>query len=214
MITTFFTGFGTGAGLIIAIGAQNAFVLSQGIRKKNIFLIPLICAICDAILILAGVAGMGTLIERSPFLIRAASWGGASFLFFYGLRSFKSAYKNQGGLDKRGEKDQSRGQIILMTLAITLLNPHVYLDTVVLLGSMSGTFPGMGRYYFGIGALTASFIWFFSLSLGAVKLAPLFRKARTWQILDVLIGIIMWIIAFKLIGPSSPFKKGLCPFTE
>lgn len=204
MITTFFTGLGTGAGLIIAIGAQNAFVLSQGIRKKYIFMIPLICALCDAALIIAGVAGMGSLIVKSPLLIKVASRGGASFLFFYGLKSFISAYKNQGGLNRNQEKEKSRSQMILMTLAMTLLNPHVYLDTVVLLGSMSGTFPGWGRYYFGAGALTASFIWFFSLSLGAVKLAPLFRKAKTWQILDILIGIIMWIIAFNLLGLSGP----------
>ena len=200
MFSTYLTGLGTGAGLIIAIGAQNAFVLSQGIRKKYIFTVPLICALCDALLISAGVAGMGALIERSPLLIKAASRGGAAFLFFYGIRSFVSAWKNKGGLNKGESGEQNRQQVILMTLAITLLNPHVYLDTVVLLGSMSGTFPGMGRYYFGAGAVTMSFLWFFGLSLGAGRLAPLFRTPRTWQVLDTLIGIIMWVIALKLLN--------------
>ena len=143
---------------------------------------------------------MGILIERSPLLIKAASWGGAVFLFFYGIRSFVSAWKNTDGLNKGESGEQNRQQVILMTLAITLLNPHVYLDTVVLLGSMSGTFPGMGRYYFGAGAVTMSFLWFFGLSLGAGKLAPFFRKPRTWQVLDTLIGIIMWVIALKLLN--------------
>ncbi len=199
MFTTYITGLGTGAGLIIAIGAQNAFVLSQGIRKRYIFTVPLICALCDTLLIIAGVAGMGALIERSPLLIKAASWGGAAFLFFCGTRNFISAWKNTGGLNKKESGEQSRQQVVLMTLAVTLLNPHVYLDTVVLLGSMSGTFPGMGRYYFGAGALTMSFLWFFGLSLGAGKLAPFFRTPRTWQVLDTLIGMIMWIIAFRLL---------------
>ena len=199
MLTTYFTGLGTGAGLIIAIGAQNAFVLNQGIRKEFIYLVPLICAICDAILITAGVAGMGSLIQSSPLLIRIASFGGAAFLGFYGLQSFISAWKNSGGLSDREQNNRSRKQIITLTLAITLLNPHVYLDTVVLLGSMSGTFHGSGRYLFGAGAISASFLWFFGLSLGAVKLAPLFKKPVTWRILDTLIGIIMWFIAWKLL---------------
>ena len=203
MITTYLTGLGTGAGLIIAIGAQNAFVLKQGIRKEYIYLVPLICAICDALLISAGVAGMGTLIEGSPLLIRIASLGGAAFLGFYGLKSFISAWKNSSALSSGEETGRSRRQIIILTLTVTALNPHLYLDTVVLLGSMSGTFPGQGKYFFGAGAITASFIWFFALSLGAVKLAALFKKPVTWRILDTLIGIIMWTIAYQLLGMES-----------
>jgi L-lysine exporter family protein LysE/ArgO len=198
MITTFLTGMGTGAGLIIAIGAQNTLVLTQGIRKQYIYIVPLLCSLCDVLLISAGIAGMGTLVETSPLLISIAAGGGAVFLFLYGLKSFVSAYRNANALSAETTGKTSRSRMILTTLAITLLNPHVYLDTVVLLGGISGTFPGAEKYYFGAGAVTTSFLWFFSLSLGAVKLAPFFKKPRTWRILDTLIGMIMWVIAFKL----------------
>jgi len=144
---------------------------------------------------------MGTLVEQSPLLINIASAGGALFLFIYGLKSFRSALLSGGVMDAGSQPEISRSKIITATLAITLLNPHVYLDTVVLLGSMSGTFPGNQRYLFGLGAVTASFLWFFTLSLGAGQLAPLFRKRYTWRILDLLIGIVMWTIAFRLTAP-------------
>ena len=199
MWTPFFTGIGSGAGLIIAIGSQNAFVLTQGIRRQHHLTVALICALCDTVLISAGVAGMGGLIEKSPSLIPIAAGGGALFLIIYGLKSLVSVLKPSRGLEETRHAIKNRKQVILATLAFTLLNPHVYLDTVVLLGGISGTFTGSGRYLFGAGAVSMSFLWFFGLSVGAGALAPLFRKPLTWRILDGLVVLVMWSIAWKLI---------------
>ncbi len=194
----YFTGMATGASLIIAIGAQNAFVLSQGIHKQYRFTVALICFLCDALLIAAGVAGMGTLIEQSPRLLKWISLGGALFLFIYGVKSLISAFQTKEGLEQQTSEGTTKAQIVLTTLAITLLNPHVYLDTVVLLGALSATFEE-GRALFGAGAITMSFIWFFTLSYGSALLAPLFKKARTWRILNTAIALTMWSIAYKLV---------------
>ena len=206
----FFTGMATGAGLIIAIGAQNAFVLTQGILKQHRFLVALICSLCDALLIGCGVAGMGTLIEQSPRLLGFAAGMGALFLFVYGLKSLFSAFQTAQGLVQAEVKAVSRKQVMLTTLAITLLNPHVYLDTVVLLGGISATFEGSGRYLFGAGALTMSFLWFFTLAYGSALLAPLFKKALTWRILNIAIFLVMWSIAFRLLaytGIAQVFQR-------
>ncbi|WP_432736960.1 LysE/ArgO family amino acid transporter [Maridesulfovibrio sp. FT414] len=197
IIIPYMQGLGTGAGLIIAIGAQNAFVLSQSIRKNHHLTICLVCALCDAVLITLGVLGTGELIASNPMLLKPAAWGGAAFLLWYGLGAFRSAIKG-GRLDDEDVAETNIRSLILLTLAITLLNPHVYLDTVIMVGSMSGQFAGDGRYAFGFGAITASFIWFFTLGLGGQALAPLFRKPRTWQVLDTFIGITMWTIAISL----------------
>ncbi|MDD3929984.1 MAG: LysE/ArgO family amino acid transporter [Sphaerochaeta sp.] len=199
----YLTGMATGASLIIAIGAQNAFVLTQGIRKQHRFVVALICSFCDALLISAGVAGMGSLIEQSPVLLNIASVAGALFLFVYGLKSLLSAFHADRGMEESDERPVSRKQVVFTTLAITLLNPHVYLDTVVLLGSISATFSGSGRYLFGGGAVTMSFLWFFILSYGSGFLAPLFRKSITWRILDTAICLVMWSIAYKLLAYSA-----------
>jgi len=200
-ILPLFKGFATGAGLIIAIGAQNAFVLSQGVRRKYSLIIPLICSLSDAILISAGVLGLGGLFAGSPVLVKWASWGGAVFLTFYGLRSLISAFKS-GTMSAEDAGPGTLKAAVLTTLAVTLLNPHVYLDTVVLLGSISSSFPGSGRYLFGIGAVSASFCWFFLLSLAGKKLAPLFRNPVSWRIMDLGITLVMWSIAFTLIRGS------------
>jgi L-lysine exporter family protein LysE/ArgO len=197
MTIPFIQGFGTGAGLIIAIGAQNAFVLSQSIRKNHHLTICLVCAICDAVLITAGVLGTGELIASNPMLLKPAAWAGAAFLLWYGIGAFRSAVKG-GRLDDEEVTETNVRSLILLTLAITLLNPHVYLDTVVMLGSMSGQYAGEGRYAFGLGAIFSSFAWFFTLGIGGQILAPLFRKPRTWRILDTIIGVTMWAIAFSL----------------
>jgi len=198
MLLTFFKGFGTGAGLIIAIGAQNAFVLSQGVKKNHFILIPLICAVCDALLIILGVTGMGALIASNKTLSLVAGIGGAIFLFLYGIGSFRSAFRG-GSLSADQRVEPSLKTIVLTTLAVTLLNPHVYLDTVILLGSISSQFPPPGHLFFGAGAVTASFVWFFSLSLGGKLLAPLFSKESAWRILDTLVGITMWAIALSVL---------------
>ncbi|MCP4020831.1 MAG: amino acid transporter [Desulfobacteraceae bacterium] len=198
MIIPLIKGFGTGCGLIIAIGAQNAFVLNQGVKKNHYVVVPLICALCDALLIAIGVTGVGTVIASSRSLSLFAGIGGALFLFFYGCISFRSAVQG-GSLSSDSKAQTSLKTVILTTLAVTLLNPHVYIDTVILMGSLSGQFEHLGRIWFGAGAALASFVWFFSLSLGSRILAPIFKKETSWRILDTLVGITMWAIAVSII---------------
>lgn len=198
MLGPFLQGAGVGAGLIIAIGAQNAFVLSQGVRRSYPLLIALICWWCDCVLILAGMAGLGKAVSTHPQWMRLAAWGGAAFLLVYGFRSMQAALAG-GRLETGGPSVITARAAVLTTLAVTLLNPHVYLDTVVLLGSLSGQFAGAGRYAFAAGAITASFVWFFSLSLGARLLAPLFRRPAAWRVLDGLVCLTMWGIAALLV---------------
>ncbi len=198
MLLTFLKGMGTGGGLIIAIGAQNAFVLSQGVRKNHVIVIPLICALCDAILVTIGVAGFGSFIASSKVLSQVAGIGGALFLFCYGIASFRSAFKGQQ-LDADQNGETSLKTAVLSTLAVTLLNPHVYIDTILLLGSIASQFQDPGHLVFGAGAATASFVWFFVLSLGSSLLAPFFKKKLSWRILDTLVGVIMWSVAFSVL---------------
>ena len=194
----FWQGLGLGAGLIIAIGAQNAFVLRQGLKKQHVFLSALVCTLCDAALITLGVAGFGSVVSSNPILTNLAAWGGAIFLFVYGLRAFWSVFKAKG-LKPQGDITFSQRDAVLTTLAVSLLNPHVYLDTVVLLGGIGGQFVGQNRVLYGVGAVTASSLWFFSLAYGATQLGPLFRRPLAWRILDAAIGVIMWSIAFSLV---------------
>jgi L-lysine exporter family protein LysE/ArgO len=194
VLIAFLKGFGAGSGLIIAIGAQNAFVLSQGIKKNHYIVIPLICAVCDALLITLGVTGMGLFLASSRTLSLMAGLGGAVFLFLYGLRSFKSALAG-GSLSSDEKTGTSLKTAVLTTLAVTLLNPHVYLDTVVLLGSLSSQFHPPAHLYFGAGAVMASFSWFFALGVGGRLLAPVFTREVSWRVLNSLVGITMWVIA-------------------
>lgn len=198
---TFFQGMGLGGGLIIAIGAQNAFVLSQGVRRNYPLQTALVCSLCDATLIFIGISGVGALVASNPQLAQLATWFGALFLFWYGSRSFRSALRG-GSLETNAEQKLSRRKLLLTTLALTLLNPHVYLDTVVLLGSISGQLADSERYMFGAGAISASILWFFSLSLGAGLLAPLFRKPIAWRYLDGFVCLTMWAIACSLLWPQ------------
>ncbi|MCP4686991.1 MAG: amino acid transporter, partial [Desulfobacterales bacterium] len=183
MTAPFLHGFGAGGGLIAAIGAQNAFVLSQGVRRSHHLVVALICILCDAVFISAGVAGVGGAVAASPVLSRLATWGGAGFLFFYGLGALRSALRG-GSLETGDPTERSLKAVILTTLAVTLLNPHFYLDTVILLGSISSRFHGDNRIFFWAGAVSASTLWFVSLSLGGRMLAPLFKKQLSWRILD------------------------------
>ncbi|CCO24916.1 LysE/ArgO family amino acid transporter [Maridesulfovibrio hydrothermalis] len=197
LIMPYMQGFATGAGLIIAIGAQNAFVLTHSIRKNHHLIICLVCAICDTVLITLGILGTGELVASNPMLLKPAAWGGTAFLTWYGFMAFKSAIKG-GKLESTESTVTGVRPIILLTLAITLLNPHVYIDTVVMLGSISAQYSGDARYLFGFGAVSASFVWFFTLGIGGCALAPLFRKPNTWRILDTVIGLTMWLIAINL----------------
>ncbi len=198
MITPFIKGFATGGGLIVAIGAQNAFVLSQGVRRNHHLIIALVCIICDALLISAGVAGFGTAVATNPTLSQLVTWAGAGFLFVYGLRSMLSALRG-GRMDTSDQMVQSLKAAIMTTLAVTLLNPHVYLDTIFLLGSVSSQLQGDSRLFFWVGAVCASTLWFISLSLGGQMLAPLFKKRISWRILDSMVCATMWTLAVSLI---------------
>ncbi|MDV7338877.1 LysE/ArgO family amino acid transporter [Terasakiella sp. A23] len=197
-MSAFLSGMGLGASLIIAIGAQNAFVLGQGLRKNYPLSIALVCAVCDAILIVLGVAGLGSLIASSPLWTNIMAWGGAAFLFWYGLRSFQSLFSDHSLKQDRGE-GKSRKEILLITLAITLLNPHVYLDTVVLLGGIASQYEDTARPYFALGAVIASFLWFLTISLGAAWASPYLARPITWKVIDAVTGCVMWLVAVTLV---------------
>ncbi|AJE02666.1 LysE/ArgO family amino acid transporter [Geobacter pickeringii] len=194
------SGFGLGASLIVAIGSQNAFVLRQGLKREYVFAVCTVCFLCDAVLIGLGAGGFGTLVAASPNLMGLTLWGGAAFLFAYGLRSFHAALR-PGGMEAAddGRPFDGRSRIILTTLALSLLNPHVYLDTVLLLGSLAGQFSGHSRALFTVGAMAASLVWFYGIGYGARVLAPLFRRPAAWRALDLLVGCTMWGIAANLV---------------
>lgn len=191
-------GFSLGFSLILAIGAQNAFVLKQGLKGEHVFLVCLICAASDAILILIGVSGFHVLVASFPSLVTIARFGGAAFLLVYGLLSFYNAIRLDHGLLPSEIRSSNAWQSALTCLAFTWLNPHVYLDTVVLLGSVSTQF-GADITWFAGGAVLASFVFFFGLGYGARLLRPVFATARAWRVLDFLIGCIMWGIALRLV---------------
>ncbi|MEM9434867.1 MAG: LysE/ArgO family amino acid transporter [Pseudomonadota bacterium] len=197
-LTAAFAGFSLGLSLILAIGAQNAFVLRQGIRKAHVFWVCLTCAVSDAILIVLGVSGFGALSEMAPWIGDVMRWGGAIFLFVYGAMAFWRAATQTGGLEAAQTDGGPLGATVLTCLALTWLNPHVYLDTVVLLGSIAAQYEGQ-RLEFGLGAVTASFTFFFSLGYGAQLLAPAFANPNAWRVLDVIVGVVMWSIAIGLI---------------
>jgi len=201
MTTAFIPGFLLGLSLIVAIGAQNAFVLRQGLRREHVFAICAVCAGSDALLIAAGVAGFGALVKAVPWLAPVMRFGGAAFLFAYALRSLWSAWRHQGALDPAGDAPRSLSVTVMTCLAFTWLNPHVYLDTLVLLGSVSTRY-GENRTGFALGAMSASFLFFFSLGYGARLVRPLFADPRAWRVLDALIGLTMAALAAKLVFES------------
>lgn len=192
-------GFSTGFSLILAIGAQNAFVLRQGLLRKHVFWLCLLCAVSDALLIAAGVAGFGALVHAFPALPRVMALAGAAFLFAYGALRFWAAYRGDYHMTLSG---QSASLTVTLTTAaaFTWLNPHVYLDTLGLVGAISTQYVDMARKWaFGTGAMLASFVFFFGLGYGARLMAPIMQSARSWRILDNLIGVVMWALATKLL---------------
>lgn len=192
-------GFLVSGGLIVAIGAQNAFVLKQGLLKQHVFAVALICFLCDVILFNLGVLGLGSFISEHQMASITLAFVGAGFLFIYALRAWRSAYRGNSSLQISTENPQQHLlRTILMTLSITLLNPHVYLDTVVIIGGVAGTLALSEKIWFLLGAVLASGSWFFGLAYGSSLLIPLFKKPITWRILDFVIGIIMLMIAWGL----------------
>lgn len=189
-------GFLTGLSLIIAIGAQNAFVIRQGLTKQHVLLVVAICAISDALLILLGVAGLGALISSLPWLLEIIRWFGVAYLTWFGVRSLKSVFRNQS-LDASGAQSASAKQVILAVLGFTFLNPHVYLDTVILLGSIGNQF-GPDKWWFALGAAIGSVVWFSSIGFGAKAASRFMSKPIFWRILDSVIAVVMFSIAIFL----------------
>jgi L-lysine exporter family protein LysE/ArgO len=194
----FLTGFSMGLSLIVAIGAQNAFVLRQGLRGEHVFLVCFACAASDAVLITLGVTSFGKVVALLPWLDPLMRAAGAAFLAWYGARSLWSTFRSSQALDVGASVAAPLSRVLLTCLALTWLNPHVYLDTVVLLGTISTQFDG-ARPSFAAGAVTASFLFFFSLGYGARLLKPLFARPVAWRILEAVIGLTMWAIALRLI---------------
>jgi L-lysine exporter family protein LysE/ArgO len=199
VIFAFINGFFLSASLIIAIGAQNAFILRQGLLRSNVFVLCLLASFFDAALIFAGVAGFGAIVNANQTLLQLVTAGGAVFLFAYAALAAKRAWRPHG-MEAAAQAAPSLRRAIATLLAFTFLNPHVYLDTVVLLGGLSGAYSGNARVVFGIGALLASFVWFFSLGYGARWLTPLFAKPAAWRMLDGLIALVMALLALSLIA--------------
>ena len=201
MFEAVLSGFALGLGLIVAIGAQNALVLRQGLMREHVVLVVTICALSDAILITAGVMGLGRVVEANPTLLKIVTIGGALFLIAYGCLALMRAVR--GGTLQASEVTETNQKALALTcLALTWLNPHVYLDTVLLLGSLSAQFDGGAHVAFGAGAVTASFVWFIALGFGARLLAPIFARPLAWRLLDLAIAAVMFLIAAKLLLDS------------
>ena len=193
------SGFLLGASLIVAIGSQNAFILRMGIERSHVFVLCLVCALADAVLIVAGIAGMGAAVAARPGLLQAIGFGGAAFLFAYAALSVRRALHPKT-LAAAGGPRPALAAALAQCLAFTFLNPHVYLDTVVLVGAYSTAQPGQAaRIAFGVGAAAASFAWFFALGYGARLLAPLFGRQIAWRVLDAGIAVIMFALGATLL---------------
>lgn len=194
----FLRGLTLSLSLIVAIGPQNAFVLRQGLTRRYAGLAALTCSLADTALTTFGVLGVGALLARSPVLVTLGTLAGATFLLWYGWRSFQSA-RHPGTLQTEGQAAQTPGTVLATAAAFSLLNPHAILDTVILIGGASAGLGRTGRTAFLLGTILASWLWFFALALLAGRLAPLMRSPRAWQVLDVLIGVVMWGIAVGLV---------------
>lgn len=192
-------GFIISITLVMVMGAQNVFVFRQGIRRQHVFVVAALCFLIDTSLIASGVHGFGALIDRYPLFIWGAKWAGAFFLLFFGYWSFHSALQERKIQSEESSPFPGSEKIIVMaTLGISLLNPNVYLDTVILVGGVGSLYTGIDRTFFIIGATFASFIWFFSLAYGGRLLTPFFRNPKAWQVLDIFVGMIMWVMALTI----------------
>lgn len=192
------SGLGLGLSLIVAIGAQNAFVLRQGLRRQHVGAVVAVCAVSDAVLIASGVAGAGALVEGRPGLLDAVRWAGAAFLAAYGLMAARRATRRETLAPREESLPASLAATVTTALALTWLNPHVYLDTVVLLGSIAQSHPGR-QWWFAVGAVLGSVVWFTALGYGAALLRPLFARPRAWQVLDAGIAVVMLALAVSLV---------------
>jgi L-lysine exporter family protein LysE/ArgO len=197
-MTALLAGFSLGISLILAIGSQNAFVLRQGLRQEHVFWICLVCALSDAVLIVTGILGLSVVLQQLPWLDSAMRYAGCAFLFIYGARSFLAALRSSAVLVPSEVPSKSLWATLWICLGLTWLNPHVYLDTVFLIGSVATQFAGH-KLEFAVGAASASIVFFFSLGYGASLLKPLFAKPSAWKVLEIVVGVTMWAIALSLL---------------
>ncbi len=198
MLTTFFQGFLLSAAMILPIGAQNAFVLQQGSKKQYHLMSAFLCALSDVILISGGVFGGSALLSQSEYLLLLISWGGVAFLLWYGWNAFKTAFTKEIELSQHKNQVKSRWRVIVTLVAVTWLNPHVYLDTFVVLGSIGGQLSAELRPWFTFGAVFASISWFFALSLLAAWFSPILSQVTAQRIINLFVGCVMWFIALQL----------------
>lgn len=198
MILPLLIGAGSGLSLIVAIGAQNAFVLRQGIRREHVLPVVLICGLTDAVLELLGVAGIGFVVERAPVVLEIVRWGGVVFLLWYAWTAARRALRPEVLVAGDGEGGSLK-RTVLACLAITYLNPHVYLDTMVLMGSIGNAQGDPGKWWFVLGGALASIAWFFLLGYGARALTRFFATPRSWRILDGIVAVTMVVIAARLV---------------
>ncbi|MCG8906675.1 LysE/ArgO family amino acid transporter [Pseudomonas sp. DP-17] len=197
MWQSYLNGVLVAAGLIIAIGAQNAFVLAQSLRREHHLSVAALCVLCDAILVSAGVFGLAKILAENPTLLAIARWGGVAFLSWYGVKALRRAIAPEAMADATQTGPRSRRTVLLAALAVTLLNPHVYLDTVLLIGSLGAQQAAPGAY--AMGAASASLLWFFTLALGAAWLAPWLARPATWRLVDLMVAVMMLGMAAQLV---------------
>ncbi|MBA1191916.1 amino acid transporter [Pseudomonas entomophila] len=197
MWQSYLNGLLVSLGLIMAIGTQNAFVLAQSLRREHHLPVAALCVVCDALLVSAGVFGLATVLANSPTLLAVARWGGAAFLVWYGSKALLRACSRQSLEQQQGLGLRSRRAVLLSALAVTLLNPHVYIDTVLLIGSLGAQQPVPGAYV--AGAASASLIWFFTLALAAAWLAPWLARPTTWRLVDLMVAAMMFAVAVQLV---------------
>jgi len=194
----FWTGMATGLALIVAIGSQNAFVLRSGLKRQHVLPIVAFCAVSDALLIAAGVGGAGALLRGNDWLMQVTRYGGALFLASYGLLAARRAWHG-GHLNVQGDAAPSLAAALAACFAFTYLNPHVYLDTMVLLGAVANQRGDAGRWWFAAGAMAGSVLWFSALGFGARLLVPWFEKDSAWRVLDSIIAVVMLALALSLL---------------
>jgi len=209
VLSYYFQGLMLGAALILPLGPQNAFVMNQGIRRQYHIMTAFLCTMSDVLLICAGVFGGSALLMQSPWLLTLVTWGGVAFLLWYGFGALKTALGSNLELASTEALRQGRWRIIATMLAVTWLNPHVYLDTFVVLGSLGGQLDAEPKRWFALGTMSASFLWFFSLALLAAWLAPRLRTAKAQRVINTVVGLVMWFIAFQLACEGIHHVQGL-----
>lgn len=198
MLSYYFQGVMLGLALILPLGPQNAFVLNQGVRRQFHIMTAALCSLSDMVLICAGIFGGSALLTQSPLLLNLVTWGGVAFLLWYGFGALRIACNRNLSLADETVAKQSRWRIVATMMAVTWLNPHVYLDTFVVLGSLGSQLPQAARGWFAVGTISASLAWFFGLALLAASLSPVLRTVAAQRIINLLVGAIMWFIAFRL----------------